>query len=85
MYKWAEFRKAGIINTLKFSLGRFCIARCTARFILGAFIFLKLGIAKLPNFEFPTRGIILFRRYGLKGIILSLIALLGIPIRLRSL
>jgi site-specific DNA recombinase len=46
---------------------------------------LKLFIFKLPNFEFLPYPIVLFGRYNFKGIILSLIALLGIPIRLGPL
>jgi hypothetical protein len=49
------------LNSLKFSLGRFIIARCTMTyFISGELIFFKLLVAKLPNFEFPARVIILF-------------------------
>ena len=42
-------------------------------------------IAKLPNFEFLLYRIILFGFNGFKGIILSLIALLGIHIGFRPL
>jgi hypothetical protein len=48
------------ISILKFSLGRLRIAQCTTCFIPCAFIFLKLLIAKLHDFEFLPHRIILF-------------------------
>jgi hypothetical protein len=74
------------LNAYISSPGRFSIARCTLTSLISAeFIFFKLLTAKLPNFEFPPYRIVLFGRYGPKGIIFILIALLGIPIRLSPL
>ena len=50
-----------------------------------AFICFKLLIAQFTYFEFPVYRIILFGFNGFKGIILSFISFLGIPIRLRPL
>jgi hypothetical protein len=47
--------------------------------------FFKHLLPKLPDFQFPARGIILFGLSGFKVVALSLIAILGIPIRLRPL
>ena len=59
--------------------------RGIVRFITGAFVFLKLLVAKLADFEFPLRVIILFRFNGFKVAALGLTAVLGINIRFKPL
>jgi hypothetical protein len=62
------------------------IALCAITgFISVMFILLNLLVAQFPDFEFPVNRIILFGRYGFKGVALILVALLGIPIRLGPL
>lgn len=64
----------------------FIIMGCSVScFIPCEFIFLKLLVAQLPNFEFPLDRIIIFGFNSLKGIIYILVALLSINISLRPL
>lgn len=80
------FLRASNLPALKFSPGGFIMARGNiARFITGALVFPKLLVSRLPDFEFPARGIILFRLGGLKTAALSLTAVLGINIPFKPL
>jgi hypothetical protein len=54
-------------------------------FIPAEFIVFNLCASKLANFEFLLNRIILFGRYGFKGVVFSLIALLGINIGFKPL
>lgn len=53
--------------------------------ITGTFVLLKLVVSKLPDFEFLFDGIIRVRFKGLKGIALSLTAVLIINVRFKPL
>ena len=71
---------------LKFSLGRFIMARRTAVCrVSGYFVLFKLLVSQLADFEFPVHWIIQVRLYDFKAVVLHLTAVLGINIRFKPL
>jgi hypothetical protein len=72
------------LNTLKILLAKFItVELIIINFIAAECIVFNLVKAELANFEFPLYGIVLIGFYGLKGIIFSLIAFLGIHISFK--